>query len=222
MIQPSTLDFLAELAQNNEKPWFDANKKRYQIAKSDIEQLATIVIKRVGVIDPSVAHLTAKDCMFRINRDIRFSSDKSPYKVNMAFWLAKGGRKSADAGYYFHFEPGKSFFGGGVYMPMPPELKKVRQEIAYCFDEFKGIVEGSEFSRFFGKVEIDGHILQKVPAGYDASHPAAPYLKLKSFFGLRNLTDAEVTSPQLMDIIQEGTTISAPLVHFLNRAMEEV
>jgi uncharacterized protein (TIGR02453 family) len=220
MLQPATLSFLAELAQNNEKPWFDANRKAYQAAKTDIEQLANAVIQRLSVIDPSVAHLTAKDCIFRINRDIRFSNDKTPYKTNMGFWVARRGRKSADAGYYFHTEPGKSFLAAGVYMPMPPDLKKIRQEIAYCFDEFKGIVEGPDFDGFFGKVEIEGHSLVKIPAGYAADHPAAAYLKLKSYIGRHNLTDAEITGPGLLDTLAEGFAIAAPLVHFLNRGME--
>jgi uncharacterized protein (TIGR02453 family) len=222
MIQPSTLQFITDLSQNNNKPWFDLNRPVYQAAKTNIERFATQVIEHFGATDPDIAHLEAKNCMFRINRDVRFSANKDPYKANIGFWMAKGGKKSSFGGYYVHFEPGKCFFGGGLYMPMPPELKKVRQEIAYCFDEFKNIVEAPDFKRFFGGVVVEGHTLVKVPAGYEADHPAANYLKLKSFFGQRALTNAEVTSTDLLPLVLEGLKLAAPLVAFLNRGMEEV
>ncbi len=221
MLQNTTLQFISELTKNNEKVWFDANRATYQTAKSDVEQFAAKTIATFGKHDPEIAHLAAKDCLFRINRDIRFSANKTPYKTNLAFWMAQGGRKSVFGGYYVHFEPGKSFFGGGVYLPMSPELKKVRQEVAYCFDEFREIVEAPAFQTFFGGVVVEGHTLVKVPAGYEATHPAAQYLKLKSYFGSRQLTDAELTSTQLSDIILEGLILAAPLVKFLNRAIAD-
>lgn len=221
MLAPATLQFISELTKNNEKTWFDANRKAYTTAKADVEQFAAKTIAAFGKHDSDIANLAAKDCIFRINRDIRFSADKTPYKTNLAFWMAQGGRKSVFGGYYVHFEPGKSFFGGGVYMPMSPELKKVRQEVAYCFDEFKEIVEAPAFQSFFGGVVVEGHTLVKVPAGYEATHPAANYLKLKSYFGSRVLTDAELTSSNLSDILLEGLILVAPLVKFVNRAIAD-
>jgi uncharacterized protein (TIGR02453 family) len=222
MLQTTTLQFLADLRENNNKPWFDANKARYQKAKADVEALAAHTIRIFSEVDASLAHLLPKDCMFRINRDVRFSTDKSPYKTNMGFWICKGGKKSPLAGYYLHVEPGQSFFGGGIYMPMPPELKKVRQEIAYCTDEFKGIVESPDFKRFFGGVVIEGHTLVKVPAGYAADHPAADYLKLKSFFGDHKLSDDLLLDAQKLEAtLREGAQLTAPLVHFINRALTD-
>ncbi len=221
MIQPSTLQFLSDLRDNNNKPWFDTQKKRYTAAKADVEQLVVRTLDILGNIDPNIEGLVAKQCMFRINRDVRFSANKSPYKTNMGFAMTKGGKKSPLAGYYVHLEPGQCFFGAGIYMPMPPELKKVRQEIAYCFEEFQGIVEAPQFDKFFGGVTVEGHTLVKVPAGYAPDHRAAQYLKLKSFFGMHILTEKEVTSAQLADIMAEGFRQVAPLVAFINRGLEE-
>lgn len=220
MIKSSTLQFLTDLKENNNKPWFDEHRKEYTAAKNNIEELAQRVIELFGAVDGTIGHLLPKDCMFRINRDVRFSANKSPYKTNMGFWLSRGGKKSPLAGYYIHIEPGQSFFGGGIYMPMPPELKKVRQEIAYCTDEFKEIVENPSFKSFFGGVVIEGHTLVKVPAGYEADHPAANYLKLKSMFGSRNLTDIDLADTKSLEqTLLEGAKLSAPLVHFINRAL---
>jgi uncharacterized protein (TIGR02453 family) len=120
MIQASTLKFLKELKKNNNKPWFDANRKRYEEAKKDFENFIQQVINAHSKKDKTLASLKAKDCMFRINRDVRFSKDKSPYKTNLGASINKGGRKAFQtAGYYFHLEPGQLFVGGGVYQPFP-------------------------------------------------------------------------------------------------------
>jgi uncharacterized protein (TIGR02453 family) len=222
MLQASTLQFLADLRENNDKTWFDVNKARYQQAKTEVEMLAGRTLRIFSAVDPSLAHLHPKECMFRIHRDVRFSADKSPYKTHMGLWVCKGGKKSPLAGYYLHVEPGQSFFGGGIYMPLAPELKKVRQEIAYCTDEFKGIVESAAFRDFFGGVAIDGHTLVKVPAGYAADHRAADYLKLKSFFGDHKLSDALLQdAAALENTLRKGVQIAAPLVHFINRALTD-
>jgi uncharacterized protein (TIGR02453 family) len=113
MLQPSTLKFLKDLKKNNTKEWFDANRKVYEAAKQDFEMLVQEVISQHGKKDEEIASLKPKDCMFRINRDIRFSKDKSPYKTNFGAFINRGGKKSIYAGYYFHCEPGRHFVGGG-------------------------------------------------------------------------------------------------------------
>jgi len=126
MLQPASIKFLKELKKHNHKEWFEANRKQYDAAKNDFAELVQSVIEKFGKKDESIATLKAKDCMFRINRDVRFSKDKSPYKTNMGASIVKGGKKSPLAGYYFHFEPGNSFVGGGSWMPEPEGLKKIR------------------------------------------------------------------------------------------------
>ena len=222
MLQPSTLKFLKDLKKNNNKPWFDANRKRYEEAKTDFANFIQQVIDVYGKKDKSIASLKAKDCMFRINRDVRFSKDKSPYKTNFGASINKAGRKAMNtAGYYFHLEPGQLFVGGGLYQPMPPKLNKVRQEVDYCFDEFKKIISAKKFKTVYKDLDKSKEFrLSRVPKGYEADNPAANYLKLKSFIAFRLLSDKEATSKPLLKITVDSFESLSPLINFLNRATE--
>jgi uncharacterized protein (TIGR02453 family) len=111
------LDFLKDLSSNNTREWFEMNKPVYNKVKADFENFVNEIIAEIQRFDPSLGSLQAKDCTFRIYRDVRFSHDKSPYKTNIGAFMAKGGRKSAGSGYYLHIEPGKSFVGGGIICP---------------------------------------------------------------------------------------------------------
>ncbi len=141
MIQTSTLKFLKSLSKNNNKPWFDAHCAQYHAARENFCNFITEVVSKTAQFDSDLVGLEPKKCLFRINRDVRFSKNKSPYKNNFGASMDRGGKKSGFAGYYFHLEPGNSFYGGGLWQPEADNLKKVRQEIDYCFDEFKSIVE---------------------------------------------------------------------------------
>src|ERR1700730_13780996 len=116
MLQSSTLKFLKNLKKHNNKAWFDTNRSTYENAKADFENFIQSVLHRHGKKDADLKDLVARKCMFRINRDVRFSKDKSPYKTNFGASMDRGGRKSGFAGYYFHLEPGSSFVGGGLWM----------------------------------------------------------------------------------------------------------
>ncbi|MBS1946891.1 MAG: DUF2461 domain-containing protein [Bacteroidetes bacterium] len=222
MLQTSTIKFLKELKKNNNKPWFDANREKYEEAKKDFGQFIQSVIDKQAKKDPSVKELKAKDCMFRINRDIRFSKDKSPYKTNFGASINRGGKKSIFAGYYFHCEPGESFSGGGIWMPMPPELKKVRQEIDYNFDEFKKIIQSKKFQSAFGELYRGDDIsLSKIPQGFEKNNPAAGYLKLKSFIAMKKISEADLSSHNLEKITLTTFDALQPLVEFINKALEE-
>ena len=194
MLQSSTLKFLKDLSKNNNKPWFESHRKQYENAKNDFAGFVQSIIHAHSKKDPSIAHLKAKDCMFRINRDVRFSKDKSPYKNNMGAYLNKGGKKSVFGGYYFHCQPGQSFVGGGLWMPMPPELSKVRQEIDYNFEAFKKIITSKKFKAVYDGLSKDAeYTLTRLPKGYEADNPATEYLKLKSFVSMTSLKDSELT-----------------------------
>ena len=117
MLQPSTLQFLTGLKKNNNKSWFEQHRKQYELAREDFHLLVGTAIKSIAGFDAPIGNLSAKECVFRINRDVRFSKDKRPYKNNMAGYFNKGGKKSNGAGYYLHIEPGKSFAAGGIWMP---------------------------------------------------------------------------------------------------------
>lgn len=220
MLQSSTLKFLKDLKKNNYKPWFDANRKQYEAAKSDFATFIQSVIDLHGKKDKSIAHLIAKDCMFRINRDVRFSKDKSPYKTNMGAFINPGGKKSALAGYYFHLEPGGCFAGGGLYMPMPPVLAKVRQEIDYNLADFKKILSSKKFTSVYKGLDTDAeYVLSRVPKGYEPTNPAADYLKFKSFVASFKVTDAALTSKTLAKDIAAAFEALQPLIVFLNEAL---
>lgn len=221
MLQAATLKFLKALKKNNNKPWFDTNRKKYEEAKNDFGIFVQSVIDGHGRRDPGIAQLKAKECMFRINRDIRFSKDKSPYKSNFGASINPGGKKSIFAGYYIHCEPGDSFVGGGLWIPMPPELKKVRQEIDYCFDEFKTITGSRKFKKIYGELYSGEDVsLAKVPQGFEKDNPAAAYLKLKSFIAMKPVKDEELTSKQFLRTTLDAFDSLQPLLEFINRALK--
>jgi uncharacterized protein (TIGR02453 family) len=221
MLHQSTLKFLKDLAKNNDRSWFEAHRRQYEDAKQDYENFIQQVLDRYSKKDEDIKDLTAKKCMFRINRDIRFSKDKSPYKTNFGASIDRGGKKSIFAGYYFHCEPAKSFVGGGLWMPMPPEVKKVRQEIDYCYDEFHNIISAKKFKSVYGLLYTGEDIkLTKVPQGFEKDNPAGEYLKLKSWLAMRELSDAELTSKDLVKKTVDAFEVLKPMIKFLNRALE--
>ncbi|MBS1597272.1 MAG: DUF2461 domain-containing protein [Bacteroidetes bacterium] len=221
MLQQSTIKFLKDLKKNNNKPWFDSHRTQYENAKQDYANLIQSVIDRHSKTDKTIASLTAKDCMFRINRDVRFSKDKTPYKINFGASINRGGKKSIFGGYYFHCEPGgNSFVGGGLWVPMPPELKKVRQEIDYCFDEFKTIIGSKKYKKIYGDLYKEDDVsLVKVPQGFEKDNPAAEYIKLKSFISMKQLSDQDILSKNLVSQIAEAFETLQPLIEFINRAI---
>jgi len=221
MLQVSTIKFLKDLKKNNNKPWFEKNRSVYETAKADFAGFIQKVIDQHGKKDPSIQNIVAKDCLFRINRDVRFSKDKSPYKSNFGASINKGGKKAEhSAGYYFHLEPGNSFTGGGIWMPVPEELKKVRQEIDYNFGDFKKIIGSKKFKSVYGDLsKSDEYTLTRVPKGYEADNPAADYLKLKSFVAMVPITDADLASKALVKKTVAAFEALQPVIAFINEAL---
>ena len=146
--------FLGELRKNNNREWFQANRKWYEQCRSEFEFFVTLLINEIGKFDRSIGALKASDCLFRIYRDIRFSPDKTPYKTNFGAYIAKGGRKSEFAGYYFHIEPGNCMLAGGIYMPSKEILKAIREEIYHNTEDFLAIIHNKDFQKVF--LEISG------------------------------------------------------------------
>lgn len=222
MLEPQTLTFLKQLKNNNNKPWFDAHRAQYEAARIDFQNFIQLVIDRLQQSDPTVTGTMARDCLFRINRDIRFSNDKTPYKTNFGASIKQGGRKSGLAGYYFHLEPGNSFVGGGLWMPEAPTLKAVRQEIDYNWEEFQSIIQAKDFKKVFTIVYKGTDVsLSTVPKGYEKDNPAIDYLKLKSFIAETSITDEELTTASLHKKTVAAFEALQPLLHFINRAVAE-
>lgn len=220
MLQSSTIQFLKDLKINNSKEWFEKNRNKYEAAKEDFTSLINTVIQQFGRKDESIALLNAKDCMFRINRDVRFSKNKAPYKSNMGASFTKGGKKSPLAGYYFHCEPGQCFVGGGLWMPEADVVKKVRQEIDYCFEEFSSIIKSKKFVTQYTDLDKDAGIsLIREPKGYEKDNPAIEYIKLKSWLATAPLTDAELTNKDLTKKIVIAFEVLQPFINFLNKGL---
>jgi uncharacterized protein (TIGR02453 family) len=223
MLNPKTLQFLSKLKKNNSREWFNQHRDDYDAAKENFIELVNHILANSSQFDEELSLLTYKDCIFRINRDVRFSKNKDPYKNNMAAYFVKGGKKSWLAGYYFHCEPGgKSFIGGGLYGGEPDQIKKVRQEIDYNWEEFKGILQHKQFKKLFGDLSRqEGMSLIREPKGYEKDNPAIDYIKLKNFIVSVPVTDEELTDKKIIKKIITCFATMQPLLKFLNRAMED-
>lgn len=222
MLEPQTLKFLTQLKKNNNKPWFDSHRAQYEAARIDFANVFELVIDALQKTDTTITGLTSRDCIFRINRDIRFSKDKTPYKSHFGASIKRGGRKSPFAGYYFHVEPGQSFVGGGLWQPEAPSLKAVRQEIDYNWDEFQSILKEKKFKATFKDIYKGNDVsLSVMPKGYPKDHEAIGYLKLKSFIAETKIADDELTKGSLHKKIVAAFEALQPLLNFINRTIEQ-
>lgn len=211
------LNFLKTLQKNNNREWFQSNKKQYEEAKKEFDEFIQELINGITEFDPSLKLTTPKDSIFRINRDIRFSQDKSPYKTNFGAYMAEGGKKSGNASYYFHLEPGNnSFAAGGLYMPPNDHLMMIRQEIDYNQKEFHAILNEPQFIKFFEG--ITGEKLKRAPKGYKEDHPAIEFLKYKSYIVMHKLEDKTVEKKELKDKTLQVFEAIKPLNDFLRKA----
>jgi uncharacterized protein (TIGR02453 family) len=218
MILPSTFDFLEKLKDNNNRDWFKQNKHLYDESQKNVLEFSSTIIKSLSKIDPTIPEqLDPKDCVMRIYRDVRFSKDKSPYKLNFGIALSANGKNFDGAGYYLHLEPGKCFVGGGAWHPTMELLKSIRQEIDYNSSDWHEIVDSDSFRKTFNTLSVEDK-LQTAPKGYSSDHPDIEYLKLKSFIAARNLKDKELSSSSAADIVTDSFEKLYPLIVFLRNA----
>ncbi|QEE49535.1 DUF2461 domain-containing protein [Flavobacterium alkalisoli] len=218
MLPSSILPFLEDLKNNNNREWFQANQKRYKTYKEDYKNVAEELIKEVSTTDTSLKHLEAKNCTFRINRDIRFSKDKSPYKTNMGIWMSAGNKDFNMGGYYLHIEKGASFIAGGLHMPDPVSLKKMRREIAGFYEDLEEILENKDFKKLYGDFDRE-QSLKTAPKDYDKDHPAIDFLKLKSFTVTHKLSDKDLADKNFIKETAKKLLVMQPLIEYINRAM---
>ncbi|MBR1427362.1 MAG: DUF2461 domain-containing protein [Paludibacteraceae bacterium] len=215
------LDFLNELACNNNRDWFLLNKERYTRCHRHFEAFTADWLSRLVEIEPEMAPLTPRDCIWRIYRDVRFSGDKRPYKEWFgAFPAVKGGKKSMRGGYYVHLQPGHCMFAAGIWGPTPELLKALRTEIEANYDEVEGIMAQPEWQRFFTDFDTD-YMLKKVPASFDPDFVHADWLKRKSYTVSAPLTDEQVCAPDFLDLVMELSRAAKPMNDFLNYTFEE-
>jgi uncharacterized protein (TIGR02453 family) len=221
MITKEALQFLEDLIANNNTDWMHAHKKRYEHYKKDYHNFIASLLAEMKPLDKTLEPLEVKNCTFRINRDIRFSKDKSPYKTNMGVWFTQNKFRKNSPGYYIHFEKGNCFIAGGVWCPEPEELKKIRKEIAYFNEDLETIVNDKNFKKEFKAMTRDeSNTLKKAPKDFDPNHPAIEFLKLKSFTASAQIDDALFTNKDFSKTVAQKLIALKPLNDFLNRALE--
>jgi uncharacterized protein (TIGR02453 family) len=213
------LAFLSALAEHNSKEWMDANKKWYLETRETLMEDVALMLGQLTETEPDLAAFKPKDCVFRQNRDIRFSANKTPYKTNFGIYFAPGGKKSPGPGYYLQIQPGNSFMAGGIWMPEGDMLKKIRKEIDYNGHELEQIENDPEFKQLFTKIE--GEKLKTSPRDYDADHQYIEYLKLKSYTVTHPISDKAVDSGVYIQFALDGFRRMKPFIEFLSRAIEE-
>lgn len=199
-----------------------ANKSGFDNAKKEFEDFVDNLLIQIAGFDPSIGHHSAKDCIFRIYRDVRFSKDKSPYKTHLGAHITAAAKKSeihSRAGYYIHIGPGESMLAGGAYMPQGPWLKGIRNELAHNADDFRKIINSENFKKYFGTIE--GEKLKTAPRDFPKDHPEIELLKYKSFLATHRLKDAEVTSQGFLKRATDTFKALYPFDQFLNDALNE-
>ncbi len=208
------LAFLDDLSQNNNKLWFDENRPAYEAARGAFEQFVDGIIDAFREAD-NLQDLEATKCMPRINRDVRFSKDKSPYKTNLGALVAPGGWRATAQGYYISLQPhGQSMVGGGLYDPTPQQLERFRQAIVQDAAGFRQIVQAPDFVDVFGAVE--GARLKTAPKGYDREHPAIDLLQLKQILAMRRFQDEEVLTPDFAGRVVAACWAMRPFLKYLD------
>lgn len=220
MIQAETLKFIKDVAENNDRDWFAANKERYETARADVLSFIEELIPLLAATDPAFSIDTpAKKCLMRIYRDVRFSKNKDPYKNNFGISLHAKSSGVPNPEYYLHLQPGKSFFGVGFWMPEAAILKKIREEIDYNTTEFLEIIDAADFDSIFSLSKED--TLKNAPKGYDIDHPQINWLKLKSYIAIYPLTDKDILTAGINDKLKNAFESIQPFVRFLRNAVSQ-
>jgi uncharacterized protein (TIGR02453 family) len=212
------LKFLKDVAKHNNRDWFEKNKPKYLEAKLSFEDFLEAFHNELLKFDDGLAGLNPRKLGFRIYRDVRFSKDKRPYKVNMGAGFSPGGKMMQEPGYYIHIEPGnKSFLAAGLYMPDSANLAKVRQEIDYNSKNFLKILTDKKLKKYFNGLD-DFDKVKTAPKGYPKDHPHIDLLKNKSFIASHHFTDVEVKNKKFVFKVAEVSKAIKPLNDFLREA----
>ena len=217
-LDPIVFDFLKVLEKNNDRNWFQENKNLYQSALKSVQDFAAGLIGGISSFDPSVGNLQAKDTIFRIYRDVRFSPDKRPYKTHFGVFIVPNGKKSNDAGYYLHIQNDMSMIGGGLWCPENSLLKKIREEIYYAPEDLVQILENKKFkSTFGGLVNVEN--LKRPPKGYSDDFEHIDLLKHRHFTVEKTVTNKEVLANTFFDLSINTFKTMFPLVDYFNKVI---
>ena len=215
MLKLSTLKFLNDLKKNNNRPWFEKNKSRFENSKTDFTDFVSALLQVLGKTDPDFLLQDPSKSIFRIYRDVRFSLNKDPYKSHFSASFKTGGRKSHLAGIYLQIEPGASFMAAGYWQPEPQLLKLLRQEAEYNGAELRKILNNKSFLKTWGKLE--NLQLKKAPKGFDPDHPDIDLIKYTSYMVSSDLTDDLILTKDLITHFNRAYKTVLPFLEFLNR-----
>lgn len=215
------LIFLSDLSRNNNREWFTEHKSEYLRCRDTFEKFTERYIEGLAAIDPRIKNLKAKDCMWRIYRDVRFSADKRPYKEWFGTFPApRGGKRSPMAGYYCHLQPKNCLFAAGIWGPDAKLLYHLRTDINDNYEEVEKIMRNRNFKRYFSDFDTD-YMLKKVPMGFNPDCPHPDWLKRKCYTISTHFTDEQVCSPDFLDQILTVAAAAKPMNDFLNYSVEE-
>lgn len=222
MIKQTSLDFLAELKENNTKEWLEQNRSSYENYKSDILELTENLLTELSKFDETIsnAQLNPKKCITRVNRDLRFTKDKTPYKNYVLLVFNKNGFHGNTAGYYLQIEPNANFLGGGIWQTTSELLKKIRSEIDYSFSDINNIITSNKFKNTFPNGIQGVGKLKRIPQGYEESNPASELLKMKGFCTKEVIANKLLTSKNCVETIVDVFKTSKPLIDYINKAIE--
>lgn len=210
-LDPSVFKFLKKLEKNNNRDWFTKNKPAYEAAREHFKAFAAEINKEMEKVD----HIE-KMKLFRIYRDVRFSKDKTPYKNSFSGGFSRATAKLR-GGYYFHFQPGANFVGGGFWQPDPKDLKRIRTEIAMDDKPLRKILKSASFKKHWG--ELRGDQVKTAPKGFAKDHPAIDLLRFKSFTVGHEFTDKEVTSPGFLKEITKYFKATRPFFNYMSEVL---
>lgn len=226
--------FLTDVAANNNRPWFQSHKNEYQAARESFEAGVAKAIAAISVFDPTIAHLTVKDCCYRFYRDIRFSPDKSPYKRHFGAYISAHGRKGLHAGYYLHLQPGRNLLGAGAYWLPMNILTSVRNEIMGNIDRWRSIVEDGRFVNLFGYVGegkwteehlspkgFGMNLLKRAPKDFPADYPFVDYLKMKDYSCWHVVPDNFFEGDRWPDEMVAIFKVVQPMLDFVNAVVDD-
>lgn len=227
-MSPDTLPFFEELAENNNREWFMDNKRRYDAIREEFIYLATQIIDELSPLDPTIGHPDPKKCLYRINRDLRFTPDKRPYKTHISFFLSSYGiKRCGEAGYYLQVGmedyglKGNGALGGGIFMPDKDKLAAIRQEIFYNTDEFLRIINDKEYHHYFGDTFLTMKKLSRAPKGYPNDWEHADLLKYNDYCSTHTIPPDIVLSNNLKDYVMKAFRATIPLNKFILTATNE-
>lgn len=215
------LNFLNELALNNDKEWFDRNKERYLRIKEYIESFTQKLLNGISEFDAPAKYLTPKDCTYRIYRDTRFSNDKTPYKTHIGIFINPPyGKKSYRMGYYLHLEPGNCMIGvGNVCLP-PAMITGIRKSIKDNIEEYLDIIENPDFKKFYTK--IGENPVKTAPKGFSKDWEYIELVKPKDYYTSLDLKDREVVSKNFLKKAIQIFKTGKPFMDFINYTVDEM